>query len=171
MAPREFTCNSCGKDYGVTRENGQAFLFIGDPRCNHVLAECPHCGVAERIFCPPDLFVAVVDCGKVKVDHYPEASQVLRVRAEQVWLAAYEAAEAGEAGEDCDDDECDGSCCSAEPVAAVEADPVEADPDASVPTRDLTAEDQEVVEHFADTLAAIPTDLLWDGFRPADDGS
>lgn len=169
MTPVEFNCNSCGKDYGVTRENGEAFLFIEDPRCNHVSAECPHCGASERIFCPPDLFVAVVDRGKVKVDHYPEASQALRVRAEQVWLAAYEAAEAAEeaeSGEGCDDDDCDGSCYSGEPVVAVDA-----DPDAAVPTRDLTAEDQELVEHFADTLDAIPTDLLWDGFRPADDGS
>jgi hypothetical protein len=147
--PVTITCDKCHGEYRALETNASAHVYVKDRRCNHIRAHCSHCGATEVIFLGPNRFEEVVRSGKLVVTLNAEATADLRVRAENAWAATEVPADA--------------SSTNLPPAAQPHA---EGTGSGDTLTRyELTPRHEELLASFAQTLTAIPDDLLWDSLN------
>lgn len=131
-------CEGCQGHYSVTRRTAIAFLFLRDPECNHVVTCCALCRQRDMVFLNEVAFTAAVISGRLMLRLIPSADDVLRGQAAKAW-AAVTAAAAG-----VDDT---------------------ADTVAPVVLHELTPRLAAEVQQFAENLAVVPDELLWDALE------
>src|SRR5215213_6138324 len=91
-----FTCEGCGTAYQPAEESAVARLYVKDSRCNHIEAQCSHCGLTEVIYLGPNRIQEVLRVAELTISVFAEATGRLRVRAENAWAAAEEEADRDE---------------------------------------------------------------------------
>ncbi len=147
-----FTCDRCSGEYRAEQATAVAQVYVEDPRCNHVVAHCSHCGVKEIIFLGARQLEEVVRDGDLPTVLRAEASTELRIRAEKAWLEAERKAQAPP------------PTPSKGPQVPRQAQDSEPFVDTLV-RRDLTVRQERLVASFGEALRNIPDDLLWDGWQ------
>jgi hypothetical protein len=157
-----FTCEGCGTAYQPVEETSVARLYVKDSRCNHIEATCSSCGLTEVIYLGPNRIQEVLRASKLPVTVFAEATARLRVRAENAWAAAEDAAER------------DDRHPTGEPAAGgsdTHASPTGQQLDAGTTVTEapksyeLTPRHEKLLSSFGEALSNIPDELLWDGLQ------
>ena len=157
-----FTCEGCGTAYQPVEETSVARLYVKDSRCNHIEAQCAHCGITEVIYLGPNRIQEVLQTSGLPVTVLAEATPRLRVRAETAWAAAEEEA-----------DRVDPSRHGHPAGSGIEGrhaglgQPLtEGATTLEVPqSYELTPRHETLLATFGEALSNIPDELLWDGLQ------
>ena len=156
-----FTCEGCGTAYQPVEETSVARLYVKDSRCNHIEARCIHCGVTEVIYLGPNRMQEVLGASPLPVSVFAEATPRLRVRAENAWAAAEDAAalaEPGRSGETI-------GLGSEHPTAAAHPQLDGTTVTQAPKSYELTPRHEQLLASFGEALGNIPDELLWDGLQ------
>jgi hypothetical protein len=151
-----FTCEGCGTAYRPVQETSVARLYVKDSRCNHIEARCAHCGVTEVIYLGPNRIQEVLRTSPLPVTVYAEASARLRVRAENAWAAAEDAAGADEPVRSGGNDDPPSPAQQLDGGTTVTQAPK---------SYELTPRHEQLLASFGEALGNIPDELLWDGLQ------
>lgn len=87
-------CDQCQTQFDLDADNTQAFLFLRDEICNHVVTVCPNCGFKTRIFLTAENFIGLIDECLIRPDTYLTAVDQLREMAYSMWGEVSPTAEA-----------------------------------------------------------------------------
>ncbi len=155
-----FTCEGCGTAYQPVGETAVARLYVKDSRCNHIEAQCIHCGATEVIYLGPHRIQQLLQATGLPVSVAAEASARLRVRAENAWAAAEAEANSGEPGRT-------GDTAGAEGHPSRGGQPQAEGTTVTQPPQsyELTPRHEALLSSFGEALGNIPDELLWDGLQ------
>jgi ATP-dependent Clp protease ATP-binding subunit ClpA len=71
-------CDNCGAEYDFHPDRDFLVVYLGNPECNMLVAQCPECEAYSQVFCDPPTLVLLQDRLDLAVDtrlHAPEEVQ------------------------------------------------------------------------------------------------